>query len=561
MASAVVGDAASGPVSRGLIAELLNRSSSTAGVFVTVILASVIVVPLLNRFLTPRLDPREPPVVKPTIPYVGHILGIIRHQNDYHRIIHNAHPSQPIATLPMLNGKIYAIFDPHLVQAVLRNKIASFEPFVTDFAQKTFGLTAETFAKITSNSKIVPEFTDAIHASFQTEMLHKMNVHFLSQISARLGAISTGTVTVDANNGGKEVIVKNGLQVDNLYLWCRDVMSLATTRALYGNSDPYNADPSLVEMAWTFEASVPYFLLSLFPSLTMPKAYQARTKLQAIMKDYYTEKRDLNDPTTSQLVINRANALRKNGFTGDEVGLLEVILPVVATINAVPTFYWLLLYIFARPDLTAQLRAEVEAAATLARDDNGERIVSFNITKFDEQLPLLISCYRETMRLTNHSVSMRRVMSDLVIKAPDGNESYLLKKGTDLQLPAGVTHYEQSIWGDDASEFVPDRFAPAASKDKTTETEKKKKAAYFPFGGGRHLCPGRNLAFAEILGFISVLLLGFDVEPIGMGFADMEMSPPVLASGAVKPKNRGIGLGGKLLRRKGWEDVRWHFEC
>jgi cytochrome P450 len=293
----------------------------------------------------------------------------------------------------------------------------------------------------------------------------------------------------------------------------------------------------------------------------MPKAYQARTKLQAIMKEYYAEERDLNDPTTSQLVINRANALRKNGFTGEEVGLLEVILPVVATINAVPTFYWLLLYVFARPELMAQLRAEVEAAVTLTQNDDGKRIASFNIAKFDDQLPLLISCYRETMRLTNHSVSVRRVMSDLIINAPDGGESYLLKKGTDLQLPAGVTHYEQAIWGDDASEFVPDRFVPAASKDRTTEAEKKKKAAYFPFGGGRHLCPGRNLAFAEIVGFISVLLLGFEIEPIGMGFADMEMSPPVLASGAVKPKNRGIGLGGKLLRRKEWEDVQWHFEC
>jgi hypothetical protein len=150
----------------------------------------------------------------------------------------------------MLNGKLYAIFDPHLIQAVLRNKIASFEPFVTDFAQKTFGLNAETFAKITSNPKLVPEFTDAIHVSFQTDMLHKMNVHFLGDISAKLGAISTGTAKVDVNNGGKEVVIKDGLQVDNLYLWCRDVMSLATTRALYGNQDPYNADPSLVETAW-----------------------------------------------------------------------------------------------------------------------------------------------------------------------------------------------------------------------------------------------------------------------------------------------------------------------
>ncbi|KAH7009976.1 hypothetical protein EDB80DRAFT_892083 [Ilyonectria destructans] len=60
----------------------------------------------------------------------------------------------------MLNGKMYAIFDPQLIQAVLRKKDASFEPFVTDFAQKTFSLSAHTFAKVKSNSRLVPDFTD-----------------------------------------------------------------------------------------------------------------------------------------------------------------------------------------------------------------------------------------------------------------------------------------------------------------------------------------------------------------------------------------------------------------
>ncbi|KAL9567194.1 hypothetical protein ACKAV7_008624, partial [Fusarium commune] len=62
---------------------------------------------------------------------------------------------------------------------------------------------------------------------------------------------------------------------------------------------------------WLFEESVPYFLLSLFPSLTMPKAYKARSMLQNIACKWYSEDHDIHDPSVSALVRNRAGALRK----------------------------------------------------------------------------------------------------------------------------------------------------------------------------------------------------------------------------------------------------------
>jgi hypothetical protein len=38
---------------------------------------------LLYRYSSPRMDPREPPVLKPTIPLVGHIVGLARHGVNY----------------------------------------------------------------------------------------------------------------------------------------------------------------------------------------------------------------------------------------------------------------------------------------------------------------------------------------------------------------------------------------------------------------------------------------------------------------------------------------------
>jgi cytochrome P450 len=189
--------------------------------------------------------------------------------------------------------------------------------------------------------------------------------------------------------------------------------------------------------------------------------------------------------------------------------------------------------------------------------DNGRKIVTFDIAEFDTKLPLLVSCYRETMRLVNQSVSIRRILEDIHVTTPE--TTYLLKRGTDMQLPAGVAHYEERVWGSDVNTFNPERFL-LSSKGNSDE-ERRRKAAYIPFGGGRHLCPGRNFAFAEIIGFTSSLLLGFDIEATGMDFGDMKMLGPQLAGGTVRPEKYGAGLGAKIMRRQEWEDVKWRFEC
>jgi hypothetical protein len=45
--------------------------------------AATVVAVILHRFLAIDYDPREPPIIKPRIPYIGHILGIIRHGTKY----------------------------------------------------------------------------------------------------------------------------------------------------------------------------------------------------------------------------------------------------------------------------------------------------------------------------------------------------------------------------------------------------------------------------------------------------------------------------------------------
>ncbi len=117
---------------------------------------------LILHLLTPRLDPREPPLLKPRIPFIGHILGMIRHQAQYHiNLQRTSH--QPIATLPMLTGKMYAIWDPYLIASGLRSKSLSTTP--------------HTIATTPSFTQVSPATTALLHGPGGAPLVEHMMFH------------------------------------------------------------------------------------------------------------------------------------------------------------------------------------------------------------------------------------------------------------------------------------------------------------------------------------------------------------------------------------------------
>lgn len=152
----------------------------------------------------------------------------------------------------MLWGRIYTIWDPHLAQASLRSRNLSFEPFVLDFAEKAFGLDAIAYKKVMEDPKLVPEFTEAIHASMQPKHVHAMNVKALSYISRTLDAIAPGE--------------DGGIEASNMFDWIKDLITSATTEALLGVHNPFSKDPSLYDDLWLVQ-TIPHFRLSTADSI------------------------------------------------------------------------------------------------------------------------------------------------------------------------------------------------------------------------------------------------------------------------------------------------------
>jgi len=135
----------------------------------------------------------------------------------------------PIASLQMLWGKIYAIWDPFLAQAVLKSRACSFDEFSKDFAGRIFDLTSKSSRQV-HETKVLDDFNEGIHAGLRPVHIQELSVVACGYISGRLNEVAS-----------------NGLEIPNLFLWVREVITIASTRALFGRENPFDKDPSLIE--------------------------------------------------------------------------------------------------------------------------------------------------------------------------------------------------------------------------------------------------------------------------------------------------------------------------
>jgi cytochrome P450 len=109
---------------------------------------------------------------------------------------------------------------------------------------------------------------------------------------------------------------------------------------------------------------------------------------------------------------------------------------------------------------------------------------------------------QEVLRLHTIGISTRLVMKDHML-----DNKYLLKAGNTVMIPGPVQHTDVNSWGSNVASFDHRRFLPGNKRHNAT--------AFRGFGGGTTLCPGRHFASTEILAFTALLILRFEVKPVG----------------------------------------------
>lgn len=512
---------------------------------------------------TERRDPREPPYIRSKIPFIGHVLGMIRYGGKYFQLV-NEKSRHPILALPMLGTRNYIVADPTLAGHVQRNsKSLSFYLLIVEVTRRLIAFDKDA-AQITFREM---HREDGGPGGLMAEVHEMMNRHLapgsglddmtriqLEQTSIMFNALSERTET-------------------GLYAWLRHAFSWSNMQAVYGPHNIFVRHPQLEQEFWDFEDGMLGLVIDVLPQFTARKAYRARKKVLDGLAEYV---RDGGYKHSSPLIRERIETNLNYGMSLRMAGHSELVLMFGILGNAVPSLYWLIGLIFSKPGLLLQIREEAQRSMNVATPEKvwendggpgGKRRIGVSSKHVQKSCPLLYSCYRETLRYISLLTSPRLVTEDTML-----SDKYLLRKGSIVQIAGGVIHYDERIWGADAASFNPYRFlnpgGETAADVSGGQTEQRRTALPIPkgvpspafraFGGGNVICPGRHFAQSELMTTAAVMALGFDISgPDGGTLKIPDKDDMRIPLSVMKPVHDPQVV---ITRRKGWEDVTWQIE-
>lgn len=126
-----------------------------------------------------------------------------------------------------------------------------------------------------------------------------------------------------------------------------------------------------------------------------------------------------------------------------------------------------------------------------------------------QSLPYFQACLKEAMRIRPAvGLNITRFVP------PEGAEldGHYFPGGTRVAVNGWVLHRDREIFGEDADDFRPERWIEGGE-----DNAKRMERYMFQFGGGAHLCIGRNLALLEMNKVLPRLIRDFEFELVHPG--------------------------------------------
>ncbi|KAK6003993.1 hypothetical protein QM012_008843 [Aureobasidium pullulans] len=424
---------------------------------------------------------QEPPYHPASIPIIGHLIGFAREGVRYLGKACEG-SDEAIVTIDFLVTKVYLVNKSSAVAQVQRNaKVITFDPFVDSAAERMANVSPKGLKLLTGkengggdlNRKIIK----AMHPALLGPGLDVANRKMVNNLVRSVDELES----------------MKGKSFD-LYAWARHAITVASTDAVWGEKNPLK-DPKIEEAFWDFEMNLRLLVINILPRIIARKAYLGREKVVAAFVKYYNEG---GPKTASEMAQARWNVQHENGASTEDIARMETATVVGVVSNTTPSSFWMLVDVYSRPALLAQLRDEVREHA-LKKNESGEMVI--DLAAMRDDCPNLLATFQEVLRTRSNVSPTRFVMDDVVL-----NDKYLLKKGRILAMPGMYMNYEADIWGDDSKTFDPTRF----KKDNL----KQRPSSFMSFGASPALCPGRHFASGEILGMTAMMLLRYDITPV-----------------------------------------------
>ncbi|KAG6860941.1 hypothetical protein C0995_005771 [Termitomyces sp. Mi166 len=308
---------------------------------------------------------------------------------------------------------------------------------------------------------------------------------------------------------GKEGILNPFKEVYELVF--QMTVRLATCREL---SEDKEAISQLARHYWELEKSATPFAL-LFPWFPCPakKAKQEATQnLYDLLSEYVNRRRKATERTTDAIDVLIAEGDSDDAIIGvmtftsvlvDITDLYEVCSKWV--INTGMNVCWNLLYLGMNPEWREKVYAEVQALLThhsdaLPSQPLHQRLASIPMQAWEDEMPVLDSVIRETLRVVATGTLLRRNLGkDVEI------EGSTIRRGDFLAFSSADVHHNPEIYPEPLL-FDPGRYDEGRGEDK------KVPLGYVGWGAGRHPCAGMRIAKLEMKLVLALIFAGYKFE-------------------------------------------------
>lgn len=422
-------------------------------------------------------------------------------------------------------AKIYLVNKSSAVAQVQRNaKVLIFDPFVDSAADRMAGVSKKGLQLYKGSEDggqdLNRKMIKSMHPTLLGPPLDVMNKNMVSNLSKSVDELAS-------SGAGKPL---------DLYGWARHAITIASTDAVWGNKNPLKSR-EIEDAFWDFDTNLGLLPFKIFPSIIARKSYLGREKVVAAFVKYYN---DRGQNEASDLAKARWKVQHENGATTEDIARMETSTVLGVISNTSPTSFWMIYDVYSRPELLVQLRDEIRENA-LKRNESGDPVIDLAAIK--DSCPNLLATFQECLRTRSNSSPTRFVQQDVVL-----NDKYLLKKGRILIMPSQNMNYESSIWGDDSEKFDPSRFKKEALKQRPT--------SFMSFGASPSLCPGRHFASGEILGMAAMMILRFDITPVGGKWTMPKFCKGAIAASMPSP---GEAFNVTVSPREEYAGATWDF--
>ncbi|KAF2397932.1 cytochrome P450 [Trichodelitschia bisporula] len=478
---------------------------------------------LLAAHASAPVKPLSPPLIPYIIPFLGQARAFTYPKPGlfWNNLFSWFPRSTGACTLTLGGRTAHVLFSPSAIQAVFRTKHVSRKMGNFQVVRGALGLSQEEAIMLYGHPGVRdgdedwPGGFNVHHAQERINMESLLRTDRVSELTERFVEVLNGCYSRELDGPG-------GVYEGGLYKWLRTHMFEASVNALMGTS-LLEMTPDLEEQFFEFDKVMVSLFLGL-PRIMNLKAHRIRDRIiDSFVRWHerlYAEGRhDPVDPDDanikwepvfgSRIVRARQVLSDKVGFSTHARAALDMGFMFGLASNSIPATGWLIMHILdpnGDPTLLGRLLKEVRS---VERPDGTLDIAGLCA------LPLLQSMFHEMLRLYTDVLVTRDVHETLEL--PTGDGRYLrLEKNSLVIMPSWPGHRDSDYWNEPPCEtFYAERFLTTDESGKDVFSATGSAGKFFPFGGGRNICPGRLFAKQEVLAGVAMLLLAFDFEALG----------------------------------------------